>query len=43
MEASSWTLHHALISYGTSLADAHRHMGVYTGKILKGASPPICR
>jgi ABC-type uncharacterized transport system substrate-binding protein len=28
-----------LASYGTSLADVHRQMGVYTGKILKGAKP----
>ena len=28
-----------LISYGTSLADAHRQVGVYTGKILGGAKP----
>jgi putative ABC transport system substrate-binding protein len=28
-----------LISYGTSLADAHREVGIYTGKILKGAKP----
>jgi putative ABC transport system substrate-binding protein len=28
-----------LISYGTSLAEVHRQIGVYTGRILKGANP----
>ena len=28
-----------LMSYGTSLADTHRQVGVYTGHILKGAKP----
>jgi putative ABC transport system substrate-binding protein len=28
-----------VVSYGTSLAQGYRQVGVYTGRILKGAKP----
>ena len=38
-EARDFVMTGGLASYGPSLADAHRQVGIYTGRILRGAKP----
>ena len=38
-EARDFVMSGGLASYGPSLADAHRQVGIYTGRILRGAKP----
>ena len=38
-EARDFVMAGGLASYGPSLADAHRQVGIYTGQILRGAKP----
>jgi len=38
-EARDFVMAGGLASYGPSLADAHRQVGIYTGRVLRGAKP----
>jgi putative tryptophan/tyrosine transport system substrate-binding protein len=38
-ESREFTASGGLISYGTSIADVYRQLGIYAGKILRGAKP----
>ena len=38
-----YTVPGGLMSYGTSLADVYRQIGVYVGRILRAPSLPTCQ